>query len=362
MPLPQDTLWPIEPHTEAKHKILRKYLEAWFPIMTSWNSRIVYLDGFAGPGRYAGGQPGSPIIALECAKSHRAALKGELVFLFIERREDRAEYLKTQIEPFRIDRFNIEVGCGEFAPTLTKILDLLDRKGHRIAPAFALIDPFGFSGIPYSLIQRLLASPRCEVFISFMVDSINRWITHPDEEIRVHIKETFGSDEPFSIAMGAADRITALKDLYHNQLNKIADFVRYFELRDHNDRVVYYLFFASNDATGHRKMKEAMWKVDPLGDFTFSDATNPNQRILFLNTPLHILRSDLIQQFRTAGEIPIERVETYTFDGTGFLRKHMREVLENLESEGLVDIAAVKRNGKKRRRNTYPNDALITFT
>ena len=30
-------------------------------------------------------------------------------------------------------------------------------------------------------------------------------------------------------------------------------------------------------------MKEAMWKVDPLGEFSFSDATDPNQRILFPN-------------------------------------------------------------------------------
>jgi hypothetical protein len=132
-------------------------------------------------------------------------------------------------------------------------------------------------------------------------------------------------------------------------------------LRDKNDRVVYYLFFASNNATGHYKMKEAMWKVDPLGDFSFSDATNPNQKILFLNAPLEILRSDLIQQFRATGEIPVKRVETFTFNETGFLRKHLGEVLKNLESEGQVKVAPLKTNGKKRLRNTYPNEALITF-
>lgn len=194
-----------------------------------------------------------------------------------------------------------------------------------------------------------------------MVDSINRWLTHPDEVIRAHIEETFGTDEPFAIFMNAADRVVALKDLYQQQLMKIASFVRRFELRDKKDRVVYYLFFASNNATGHYKMKEAMWTVDPLGDFSFSDATNPNQEILFLNAPLDNLRSDLIQKFRAAGEIPIKRVETFIFNETGFLRKHMREVFENLESEGQVKVAPLKTNGKRRLRNTYPNDALITF-
>ena len=40
------TIWEIEPHTEAKHEILEKYLNAWLPIMTRWNGRILYIDGF----------------------------------------------------------------------------------------------------------------------------------------------------------------------------------------------------------------------------------------------------------------------------------------------------------------------------
>ena len=48
-----DTIWPLEPHTAAKHEILRRHLGAWFPIMCSWNRRLVFVDGFAGPGQYA---------------------------------------------------------------------------------------------------------------------------------------------------------------------------------------------------------------------------------------------------------------------------------------------------------------------
>lgn len=361
MTLPDETLWAIEPHTEAKHKILRKYLDAWFPIMATYHGRIVYLDGFAGPGRYTGGQPGSPIIALESAKNHSAPLGAELVFLFIEQRQDRAAHLRAEVDKLQCpDKFKIEIKCGEFAPELTKELDALEQEGNRLAPTFSLIDPFGFSGIPYDLIKRLLSNDRCEVFISFMVDSINRWIEHPADTIRRHILETFGMDEP-PTAMRAPDRIVALKDLYHHQLSKIAKFVRSFELRDQNDRVVYYLFFASNNSTGHYKMKEAMWKVDPLGDFSFSDATNPNQAILFLHPSLDALQSALIQNFRPFGQLTIGQVEDYVRDATGFLTKHMREVLKQMESGRRVEVAPMKSNGEKRRRNTYPNNASIRF-
>jgi len=51
MTTPKETLWDIDPHTTAKHEILQRYMKAWFPILGSYHHRIVYIDGFAGPGR-----------------------------------------------------------------------------------------------------------------------------------------------------------------------------------------------------------------------------------------------------------------------------------------------------------------------
>ena len=77
-----ESLWDIEPHTLAKHEILKRYLEAWFPILLTYNQRIVYLDGFCGPGRYKGGEDGSPIIAIKQALKHFSRSQGrEIKFL-----------------------------------------------------------------------------------------------------------------------------------------------------------------------------------------------------------------------------------------------------------------------------------------
>jgi three-Cys-motif partner protein len=64
--MPDEATWPIEDHTSAKHELLRRYLGAWFPILVSrgFVRRVLFLDGFAGPGIYRGGEPGSPIIAM----------------------------------------------------------------------------------------------------------------------------------------------------------------------------------------------------------------------------------------------------------------------------------------------------------
>jgi len=60
----QSTTWDAEPHTEAKHEILKKYLQAWIPIISRFG-KANYIDGFAGPGIYNNGKKGSPLIAIQ---------------------------------------------------------------------------------------------------------------------------------------------------------------------------------------------------------------------------------------------------------------------------------------------------------
>ena len=54
------TLWPLDEQTMGKHLVLRHYLNGWFPILSRWNGRLLFIDGFAGPGEYENGQEGSP--------------------------------------------------------------------------------------------------------------------------------------------------------------------------------------------------------------------------------------------------------------------------------------------------------------
>jgi three-Cys-motif partner protein len=82
-------IWPLDPHTAAKHVILKQYLGAWMAILASAHSRIVYIDACAGPGEYAGGEPGSPIVALTAAKDASARKPLTITFLFVESDKER---------------------------------------------------------------------------------------------------------------------------------------------------------------------------------------------------------------------------------------------------------------------------------
>lgn len=71
---------------------------------------MLYIDGFAGPGIYNGGEEGSPIIALKEAILHTAKIKSEVVFIFIEAESDRHQVLKQQVETLSIPS-NMKFNC-----------------------------------------------------------------------------------------------------------------------------------------------------------------------------------------------------------------------------------------------------------
>jgi len=363
MATPTETTWKLKAHTEAKHEILRLYLQAWFRITASKFRRVVYVDGFCGPGQYQGGEPGSPLIALDAAPSERTTGNSEIIFWFVDEKKKRIEQLRDNLKRRPLPpHFKVTVEAARFHERFEEILASIKGHGDAIAPTFAFLDPFGFSGIPLSLIQRLLACRSCEVFINFMADSINRWVESPDAKIRQQIVDLFGTRECQSLAaLPTGERQRAYHALYQSQLRGSARFVRYFEMRDDRDRTKYYLFFATNNPLGHVKMKEAMWNVDPEGDFRFSDATNPGQLVLFGPDHPAILGEILRQHFSSMGSVTGRAVRRFVEDQTAFLKKHMKPALDREVEAGRVIVDPVKTDGTNRRARTYPDTATLSF-
>ncbi len=282
------TVWELDPHTAAKHAILGRYLQAWLPILSRGNERVLYLDGFAGPGIYSKGEPGSPIIALRTAATFTPRITADLVFLFIE--ADGARYASLQREVAKLtlpDNIHVRLEHGKCNETMDAVLDELDEKGEQLIPTFAFLDPFGFSHTPLSLIKRIVRHQRCEVLITFMYEEINRFLSQQDQP--ENLDRLFGTPDwrkAVSLAV-PNERKAFIHSLYQRQLEVDAgiSFVRSFEMVNRGNRTDYFLFFGTKSLKGLMKMKEAMWKVDASSGLQFSDATNPNQILFFTNEP-----------------------------------------------------------------------------
>lgn len=365
MPKITSTIWKIEPHTEAKHAILRKYLDAWLPIITSCSGRVLYIDGFTGPGAYIGRKDGSPIIAIRAVLEHRAKITSEIKMFFIEADKKRCEFLKQKIACLEIPpNIDTKCLCAKFDEIMTDILDYIDEKKTRLAPAFVFIDPFGFSGIPFTLVKRIMRNAKCEVLITFMYEEINRFVS--DKRIWDSLEETFGTDEWKDVIdeKNPRIRLDLLHGIYKNQLEREAgiEFVRSFKMVNKTNKTDYFLFFGTNNITGLKKMKAAMWKVDESGLFQFSDATyDPAQPMLFETEPNYeLLRKIIVEKFR-GKSVSIKDLEYFILTQTSFRETHYKkQILAPMEAKKPPEIK-VKCPEPKRRVGTFPLRCIVRF-
>lgn len=372
MPSINTTIWDLQPHTEAKHIILRKYLNAWLPIITRFNPRVLYIDGFAGPGLYSKGEVGSPIIAIKAVIEHKMQLRSKIKMLFIELNKDRFNHLQEILEEQRIPS-NIEIKCHneKFEKVIKDILDKRDERHSSLIPTFAFIDPFGFTGIPFTLVKRLMESPKCEVLITFMYDQMNRFVS--DRKLWNSLDNTFGNNKWRGVLnlKNPSQRVLFLHNIYKNQLECEANikYVRSFKMKNKINKVEYFLFFGTNNELGLEKMKDAMWKVDEIGSFQFSDATyNPSQTVLFKKEPsFTLLKKQILQEF--CGKIvSIDDIERFVLLKTSYKKTHLRKnVLKELEKMKPQKIKKMckgcsHKNSCKRKKYAFPNHCIIKFS
>jgi three-Cys-motif partner protein len=365
MAAPRETVWKLEPHTRAKHEILKRYLQAWMIILSQGRfPEILYVDGFAGPGEYAGGETGSPIIALDTALGYRPPLQAQVHFLFVEENAARAAHLQKQIALRTIpSNFHLVVEGGvTFETAFGKHYQQYVR-GNRLIPTFAFIDPFGWTGAPFSLVKRILAHPSCEAFVNFMYEEINRFISHSDQ---VGNFTGFFGTEDWKRCVDVSDpreRNRCLHDLYLDQLHAEggAAFVRSFEMSNARDVTDYFLFYAINNILGLKKMKEAMWKIDESGEFKFSDSTDPNQLILFEKAPnTSVLQSRLLAAF-SGRTVSIADIEKFVVVETAFRETYYKKILKALEMDnGKLQIVSA---APGRKAGTFGDPTmLVRFT
>jgi len=351
---------PIAPHTAAKHLLLKLYLDRWFPILGKHSRRINYIDGFAGPGEYSGGEKGSPIISISSAMSHvrQGALRAatEVNFIFVERRPDFAARLRDQLSGLNLPpQFKTAVIEGEFSEVIGSILDEIETDQRRLAPTFAFVDPFGFSGIPFDLMARILRFPHCEVFINVMVEFINRFLKHPSDSIVRHFPITFGTNEVLEIPRRSGRRVDHILDLYRQQLRKHAKFVGRFDMRGKQDQQTYSLFFAFEFSTWLRE-NEGGDVVCRQGDGTPSSPT-PTQvrRVFFRSMGIESLWDAVVANFQ-GKTVWMSEVEKFVVENTDYLPTHLRKILKARETTR--DISLIAAPGYRRRKGTFKADKV----
>lgn len=355
---PKETVYQADPHTRAKHQILQEYLKHWLPIlarqsqnMGRGDTRLLYVDGFAGAGEYTDNIPGSPVVAIQTALKSASTFTVPVQIKLIEIRADRVANLSKLVgqmrpELARSGRIVVDDPTqGDCETVINGLIAEHEQRGKRLGPALFFLDQFGYSSFSMDLIGRILKHDVCEVFSYLNWNMLNPFMA--DTTKHAGISKAFGGDEWKDVlSLNGKAREDRFRDIYLAALRSRAGatYSYPFMMRDQNDRVIYWLFFCSNNIRGLEEMKKAMWSVDRSGGFEFSDKHANSAGKLF-NYGDDELGRDLFDAFDgqtlTVGEIEehvIVNTPAYIY----------RRALANLERTGrleAIDPPAGRRQG-----------------
>jgi three-Cys-motif partner protein len=366
------TVWPADRHTLAKHSILKAYLDAWMPILSrqsahfeakhgrsTWKD-VLFVDAFAGPGEYEGGEPGSPIIALRAAANHLVRFPIPVRLVFNELDKNRYQHLTDVVAREQTalqSRNNVVMDpvqnlTGE--DLVSQLLSQSQRDGSEFGPALVFLDQFGFAAVSMETIARVMENRSSEVFLLLDFRGMNRWIS--DKSKAVSFNRAFGGAEwQPAQSMNSQDQESYLLDQYVVALRSRgnADYVTSFSMFDDSDRLLYRLIFCTNNLRGLEKMKESMWKVDKTGECKFSDRDCPGQlRLLSAAFDQSWLAEDLLRAF-AAKTVSVHEVREYVLVHTPcYLFKNALKRLEMDSGSGVSCISAPA----QRKAGTYSDN------
>jgi three-Cys-motif partner protein len=337
-------LWPFKRHTLAKHQILRWYLDAWLAILGSGSYAkpdLVLIDGFAGPGRYRGGEKGSPLLMLDAYLEHSARITARCHLYFIEENAARTQHLRDQFAAYELpSSVDVEVITGSFDGEFPSLIDRLRTRFGGLPPTFAFIDPFGAGGISVALTTPLLSLPRCELLVYVPIAHLARFVDHPD--LVATLNTLYGSQvwRRATETSVLEERKRILHDLFLAEVGKKAELVRSFEITPDVGHNTYYLFFGTSNERGLQRMKDAMWRVDPHGGTRFRDSTTVDHPVLFEEKPdltrlLELLREQFNKRWFT-----IEEAQRFTLRSTPFRdNAHLKgPTLKPAETRGELEV------------------------
>jgi three-Cys-motif partner protein len=273
--------------------------------------------------------------------------------------------LETKKEAIDENKIVIRWLNNDFNSVATKIFHDLDETGDMIAPSLFFVDPFGYKGVPFDTIERVLSYPRTEIFFNFMVSSIMRFLSH--QPISKTLTSLFGTDEWREILeRDKRYREKALVELYRKQLHERAR-VKYslaFRMSEsRRSRTLYYLIHAANSIKGHNVMKDIMYRGGSEGFFAYlgpNDLASHSQTTLFDLHNINELRHLLMERYdgkTLAYDRLLKDICFPWYKEPPYIDKQYRQALKELEREGHCSVERIT----SKISGLGGND-LITFT
>lgn len=272
----------IAEHTEAKLRVLRRYLREYFDTLVAGRPRehfkLALVDGFAGGGTYSDGKgtlSGSPLVMLEessaaeqrLTKDRRKQLLFDVRHYFVEADRAHADHLSAvlherghppsdgKIVLFRERRFD---------DVVREIISQIKMRQPRAGRSIFLLDQCGFSKVGMDTIRLIRdALPRAEVILTFAVDHMLNLSTS-EEIVQYCTKLGLPADRLRQALRQGEDQWRAALERVLPELALEATgfkWVTPFFLRPAGSRRTLWFIHLSHHATARNVMLRCHWEV-----------------------------------------------------------------------------------------------------
>lgn len=160
------------PWSQTKDALLGCYLTPFFQkVYRSSRDGIVYVDAFAGAGKFEDGEPGSPLIALSKVQAiaRTQKIKRPIQFIFAEARQELRTALLDNFHEARGNSRYIKnpIVCNDYAGAMQTALTATCAGAKRPSTVFYYVDPFGIKDLRMSYLLQSPNPQHTEVLVNF---------------------------------------------------------------------------------------------------------------------------------------------------------------------------------------------------
>ena len=360
-----------------KDMLLKKYLPVYFSKILATNRNTIYIDGFAGKGKFEDGEDGSPIIVSNIIDEALIKTKSnaKIASYFIE--YEFAEELKHNLNKG-------EIVSGDYKVEVPKIINSLNNNN-----VFLYVDPFGIKHLRFDIFNmlkntrissaelllnlnafgflregcRLLKIPQDDIGNEYEVDdgksevsnSIDNMNSIADGDYWIEILDEYKKKH---IDMKQAESRFVSK--YMNRLRGVFKYVLSVPIRTGEENVPKYsMIFGSNNIDGFLLMADTMLFCDN----ELKVSNNNNRFSLFdylekLNCKEDVLKC-LSNEFVLIKEFCSN---VYQNVGVKYSHKEIEKSLRELELEGEITVLRdpeYTRTNRKAKALTIMNQDYI---
>ena len=200
---------------------------------------------------------------------------------------------------------------------------------------FVNFDGFG-ADTPMRLIRHISRSPRPEILVTVKTQWFVRFARREDLTTGDSL---FGDPGWREIAKSGTpeQKRTGLVNFYRDQLHDIGfTHTLTFELLDEGGHELL-LIFGTTQEKGLEKMKDAVWRTDPIQGRRFRDPRDVNQLELGLGTEgadLRLLKRQLLGRLECEGPQSLDKLKDWALLETIYRSAHIRPAVDALEQSG----------------------------